>query len=266
MRASAGPRVLRRPPFASGRAGGAPAPRWEALRRLAYAALGVTLAAALAWLLYGDALRVREVAVYGTRLLPVSELTAQLDVTERHPLWLRQADLAARLASLPEVASVQVEVFAPGTVEVMVTERQPALIWVAAAQPWLIDEQGLVLRQAAGSWPSLPVVYQADDRFWARGQQLNPRVVGDALRLGRFVSGAFSSDMHLLYREDTGLVVAEQGWLALFDAGGDLGRQRAALTALQSQAGLADGGLTLYDVRAPDRGYVRSLPSAAPRS
>lgn len=240
--------------------------RWESLQRLAYLTLGLALGGAQFWLLFGEALSVREVAVYGSRLVSATEVEAQLGVAGRRVLWLKQDELAARLRVLPEVADAQVEVFAPGVVEVMLTERRPALLWIVAGQRWLVDEQGLVLRAAVGDWPTLPVVYQIADQHWERGHQLDARIVGDALRLGRFVSSNFEPGTRLIYHPRVGLVVAGRGWQALFDPGGDLQQQDAALRALLARKDLAGEGGAFYDLRFPDRGYVRPLPADARRA
>ncbi|MBI4505521.1 MAG: FtsQ-type POTRA domain-containing protein [Chloroflexi bacterium] len=245
----------------AGRAGRRQSGAWALAQRLAYATMGAALGGLSAWLGVGDALHVRDVAVYGTRLLSAEEVVAQLDAEGRHVLWLRQGELEARLAALPEVQAAQVEVFAPGVIEVTVSERRPALVWVVAGEEWLVDEQGLALRRSAGAWPGLPVVHQIGGRGWSRGHQLDPRVVGNALRLAQFVTRTFPPDTRLLYHEATGLVVFGPGWQALFDPGGDLAWQQAALRALQARPDLAGPGGAMYDVRFPDRAYVRPLPA-----
>lgn len=242
----------------TGRAG-----RWEAMQRFAYLALGLALGALQAWLLSSEAMPVREVAVYGNRLLPTAEAQAQLDVAGRPILWLRRDELAARLRMLPEVASVEVEVFAPGIVEVSIVERQPALLWAVAGERWLVDDQGMVLRRAVGDWPALPVVYQVVEQHWQRGHHLDPHVVGDALRLGHFVRRSFEPGTRLIYHPQVGLAVAGKSWQALFDPGGDLQQQRAALLALMERKDLVGEGGAVYDLRFPGRAYVRALPAAA---
>lgn len=264
MRPTTRPSLVRRRRAAWSRAEGPPRSLWDALARLSYATLGLVLGGVLIWLLGGEALRLREVSVYGSQVLPAAEVVARLDVQGRHPLWLRQADLEGRLAALPELRAAQVEVFAPGTVEVTVTERQPVLTWVAGDRRWLVDEQGLVLRPAVSDWPALPVVYQGDDRTPVRGQQLNPWVLGNALRLAPFVATSFEPTARLTYYEEEGLVVVAPRWRALFDAGGDLARQHAALRALQARGDDGGRGGTVYDVRFPDRGYIRPAADSPP--
>lgn len=223
--------------------------------------LGVVLGSLAAWLAVGDTLHVREVAVYGTQLLPNEEVIARLDVAGRHVLWLRQAELEGRLAALPQVEAAHVEVFAPGVVEVTIRERRPALVWVVAGTRWLVDEQGRVLRQHTSAHSDLPTVYQMGEGAWARGHQLDPRVVGNALRLAQFVAKSLPSGTRLVYHEATGLVVVGPGWQALFDPGGDLTWQQMALRALQERSDLAGPGGAVYDVRFPDRAFVRPLPA-----
>jgi hypothetical protein len=235
----------------------------EILQRLGYLALGLALGGLQVWLCSGEVLAVREVAVYGNRLLPTAEVQSQLDVAGRQVLWLRQEELAARLRVFPEVAHAQVEVFAPGIVEVSIVERQPALLWIIDGHRWLVDEQGLVLRAATGEWPALPVVYQSAEQQWHRGHQLDPRVISDALRLGRFVDSNFEPGTRLVYHPQDGLIIVGKGWQARFDPGGDLNEQHAALRALLARTDLATDGSAIYDLRFPGRGYVRSQRAPA---
>jgi POTRA domain, FtsQ-type len=62
---------------------------------------------------------------------------------------LRTAPLAARVASLPTVASVVVSASLPDALQVAVTEREPILVWEAQGRRWLVDREGRVLADAS---------------------------------------------------------------------------------------------------------------------
>lgn len=64
---------------------------------------------------------------------------------------LETAPLAARVATLPAVASATVRTALPDAVEVSIVEREPILVWAAGSHRYLVDREGRILADAAAS-------------------------------------------------------------------------------------------------------------------
>ncbi|HEY2916091.1 MAG TPA: FtsQ-type POTRA domain-containing protein, partial [Candidatus Limnocylindrales bacterium] len=74
---------------------------------------------------------------------------------------LATGSLAARLEELPAVASADVSVHLPGTLDVRVTERQPILGWRVGDVTFLVDRDGMLFALAggaAGDTAAIPIV------------------------------------------------------------------------------------------------------------
>lgn len=64
---------------------------------------------------------------------------------------LRTAPLAARVVTLPTVASATVTAALPGAIRVDVVEREPILVWSAGDRRLLVDRDGLILLDASAA-------------------------------------------------------------------------------------------------------------------
>lgn len=97
--------------------------------------------------------------------------------------------LAARLEELPAVASADVAVRLPGTLDVRVTERQPILAWRVADVTFLVDRDGVLFALAgagAGARSAFPVVVDSRAASTATlfiGSRLDPTDLDAATRL-----------------------------------------------------------------------------------
>ena len=144
--------------------------------------------------------------------------TAQVD-TAPNVVTLDTSPLAARVATLPAVASVRVSTALPDVVQVIVTEREPILVWAAGAHRFLVDRDGRVLADAgapdatAGATEaaaSLPVV--ADDRSASTalvpGSVVDPIDLDAATRLASLTV----EDIGSKAKEFTVRVTDETGW------------------------------------------------------
>ena len=121
----------------------------------------------LVWLaLESPALDVDHVEVGGTRGVPVTEVVAASGIHHGDALTFVDTGAArARVEALPRIASAEVTRSFPGTVEIQVTEREPAA-WVAlpvrkGARPGLVvfvDAKGRVIEEGESPAANLPEV------------------------------------------------------------------------------------------------------------
>lgn len=115
--------------------------------------------ATLVWaLFFSPLLAVRKVKVVGAEHTSGADIAvaADLDASD-NLLLLSTGDVAAAAATLPWVASVEVDRMLPGTVRVKVVERQPAIVLSLGAARWTLDREGRVL-QAGAVEEGLPVL------------------------------------------------------------------------------------------------------------
>ncbi len=118
------------------------------------------LVAFAAWALFDSRLLVvRSVVVTGTRIVPRSEVLAAAGVEPGTPLIrVNTGPIAARVAKIRQVQSVQVTRSWPDRVVIVVHERTPALAVVAPGGGFdLVDADGVIVRWAARRPAGLPL-------------------------------------------------------------------------------------------------------------
>jgi cell division protein FtsQ len=124
-------------------------------RRLALLLAGLVLVVGLGFavrvLLYDSGLAdVEDVQVLGASTVPAGDVLAVAAVQQRTPLAaVDTGGIAARVAALPAVASVDVGRSWPHTVTVTITERVPVATVDTTEGPALVDTTGVVYRAPA---------------------------------------------------------------------------------------------------------------------
>ena len=148
-------------------------PRWQ---RIALALAGVMAAAALVagpwWgplaLSQLDFFHVRKVSFEGIRFANASELVQRLQVDTTQSVWQPLDALVIRLAGHPMVLRVDVERDLPGTLRVVVTEREPVALVQVRGSLQSADATGAVLPIDLSARPlDMPVVASADSSLLA---------------------------------------------------------------------------------------------------
>lgn len=135
--------------------------RWRVLF-IALAVLGIV--GGIAWLLLGSRVFVvRSVVVTGTHVVPESEVLAVAGIRPGTPLIrVNTAHVAARVAAIRQVQSVQVTRSWPDRVVIAVRERTPALAVAAPSGGFdLVDADGILVRWAARRPADLPLYLTA---------------------------------------------------------------------------------------------------------
>jgi cell division protein FtsQ len=129
------------------------------LRRFQWRAGAVILAALVLWLaLWSPLFKFREVEVTGGHHISEKEVieVAGLDSGD-NILMLSQERIKEAVEALPWVRSARIERRLPGTIRVVINERNPAMIFTTAAGRWTIDRSGRVLSKGDryGGLPSI---------------------------------------------------------------------------------------------------------------
>jgi len=116
--------------------------------RLFSGALILILVGVLAVFFLSDTFYVRGIAVGGLDTMTVNEVYELLNVNGLHIFWIDPADVRADLLKSSTVANATVTVgFPPNMVQIIIEERQPALVWEQGGVASWIDLQGRVMRQ-----------------------------------------------------------------------------------------------------------------------
>lgn len=95
-----------------------------------------------------DTFYVRGAAVGGTEYLTISDVYTIAGVDGWHIFWIDPVDVRSRLVAFPTIADATVQIgWPPNMVQIVVAEREPALVWEQAGQTVWIDLQGRVMSQ-----------------------------------------------------------------------------------------------------------------------
>jgi cell division protein FtsQ len=145
---------------------------WRGLL-LALAVAG--LAAAAGWVVLASSLLgVDRVTVSGASAVAAEEVVALASVAPGTPLArVDTGAVAARVAALPRLESVEVHRRWPGTLAVVVTERVPLAVERTGAAYAVLDDDGVALQRAPRPPRGLPVLEATGERSsTARGAAL----------------------------------------------------------------------------------------------
>jgi cell division septal protein FtsQ len=107
--------------------------------------------ALLYFFLFSPAFRVQAINVDGTRSSALLNEVQHINVKGQNIFLCDIDSLKTRLAASPLVASVIVKKQWPATLEVMVTERKPAILWQTAQGTYSVAQDGMVIAPASQS-------------------------------------------------------------------------------------------------------------------
>ncbi len=127
--------------------------------------LAVTLVAALVWVVwFSTLLSVKDVRVLGARSVSIDEVRQAAAVPAQQPLARVDADgVAARVGSIPEVASVEVRRGWPDVIVIVVTERTPIAVTRVGASWTYLDATAARFGSPAAPPKGMPVVTASSD-------------------------------------------------------------------------------------------------------
>jgi hypothetical protein len=214
-----------------------PARRTRPIRRASAGLSAVRAGAALAMLvsagaIYGvgasAAFGFKTLELDGDRYTLADEVRALVGVTGGANLFLVATDvIEARIAQLPTVAGVDVEVSLPATIRVALRDRQPVMTWRVGERSFLVDGDGMLFAelgdQATEDATLLPAItdLRAESLSLEIGAVVDPIVIDAATRLGSVRPdhiGSTARSFRLSVSDQHGFVVHADpdGWTAIF--------------------------------------------------
>lgn len=232
------------------------------------------IAAGLIWLIaFSPYLVIKDIRVQGTiesEELVVADLVRQQTLSHRawilpqdHVLLFDKEAFSHTMAEKYNLDKLAIHKRLPGTIRVVLTEKQPAATWYEADAYYLIDREGWIIRPLAAPQAGLPVFYNNGSiRSDGRRIQGEGSVLAQSAELWGELGGRFS---HLNYRQlvvdndrDTVKVVLNSGAILLLASNQPLSGQLDRLEVLLSgdlKAKLAK--LSYIDLRYGDKVYYK---------
>ncbi|MEM6528393.1 MAG: FtsQ-type POTRA domain-containing protein [Chloroflexota bacterium] len=170
-----------------------------------------------------NAFYVHTVAVGGMETLTKVEVFALTDVANFHLFWIDPEQVRENLIASPTITEAEVRLgWPPQMIQIVIRERQPALVWEQAGVATWIDLQGQVMQLREDRDTLIRVSYEG---VGGTEDPLGPNdrvpvdVVSGALQLRELLL-----DVRLLrYNPDYGLGFRDaRGWDAWFGTGTDM--------------------------------------------
>lgn len=199
--------------------------------------------------LSADAFYVSAVGIGGERYLTREEIFRFSDIARRHIFWIDPGKVEQRLEDVPNIADAQILIgWPPNMVQILVVEREPALIWEQQIRVW-VDVNGIVMRQHEDQPDLLRIVVPDAEEPISVGQRIPRTIVDGALQLKR----RYPDVSVLLYDSLKGLGHRDtRGWTVWFGTGSDVDTKLLVYNALVENIypGIQPGEINMSD---PDR-------------
>jgi hypothetical protein len=222
--------------------------------RIFSALIVASLLTVLSLFFNADAFYVHSIAVGGLQHLTKEEVFALTEIANMHVFWVDPEEVRDNILRSPTVADASVEVgWPPNMIQIVIEERQPALVWEQAGVATWIDLQGRVMRQREDR-PDLLRISAENIIEGPLGPdvQISEDVVNGALQL----RSLFPNIEVLRYHPHKGLGYQDgRGWEVWFGIGTDMPEKiliyEAIVANLQAR-GIQPGEI---DVSNPDAPY-----------
>ena len=226
----------------------------KGVRRALILLVGLAILAGLVWLLQSPLLSVSAITINGSEREDVLQAVAAAGLEAGTPLVLVRTDeIVDALEALPWVRVASAERMFPDPVEVRVEERIPAgWIW-AAGSYLLVDDQGVVLEEAAAADPAGSVLQFPIERLQP-GEAYSDQMVLGAIE---FVAAGGGEVPGLeLWQEGDEMWASTQGHRIRLGRPVDMAAKAAALNAVLSDDVPA---ASLINLIAPSRPAVTEV-------
>lgn len=202
----------------------------------------VLLVIALAVLFIADTFYVHGIAVAGLNTMTVQEIYALSGIADTHVFWVDPAQVRRNLLESPTIADAQVSVsWDVPMVQILIQEREPALVWQQGETETWIDVQGRVMEQRGERPDLLRVIVDGETDIIPERIALN--IVTGSLQLRELLPGTSV----LRYSSAYGLgIVDAGGWSAWFGDGIDIPEKILVYNAII--ADLLERGVTFETI------------------
>lgn len=208
-------------------------------------------------LLYSPAFEVRQVIVQDNLIVDEETVAGIADIAGRNVFRLNSDDVRERLASLPQVESVEVLPRLPDIVVLRVRERQAAYTLRREDRSYLLAADGTVLAEGA-EVPGAITIQDAGGRDLQPGERIGQDLLTATERLKSWLPDKTGlSVQEFQYSPGEGLsLTSDSGYRVVFGSGENLGAKLATLQSILEQLP-ADSPVQYIDLRTAGRPSVR---------
>jgi cell division septal protein FtsQ len=163
---------------------------------------------------------VHGIAVGGLKYMTKEEVFTLTGIANMHIFWVDPQDVRKNILRSPTIADATVTVgWPPNMVQVIIQEREPALIWVQSGVTVWLDIQGRVMNLREDRPELLRVSSDVNDGPLGPNVQVGVDIVTGALQL----KALRSNITELRYDPAKGLGYADgRGWMAWFGTGTEM--------------------------------------------
>ncbi|MFN8638199.1 MAG: FtsQ-type POTRA domain-containing protein [Dehalococcoidia bacterium] len=127
---------------------------------VALVAFAIAFGVAARWVIYGDALRIREVHVNTLQVVDPLAVSAAAAVTGKTLLTVDRGAVALAVAKVPGVKSVEVRREWPHAIGITIVEHQGWGYWDVNGRRMVVDENGVTLESGRGPSSQALVIYE----------------------------------------------------------------------------------------------------------
>jgi cell division protein FtsQ len=205
-----------------------------------------------------SALKLKRVEVSGNRHIAKEELASATGLSAGTPLLkIKTNQIGRRLETLPWVLDAKVERVIPSKLRISVVERSPIAAVNAGDRSYLVDRDGVVLKEGGGltlSIGGLPL------KSLAIGQRVSLRQFKEVLLVLNGLEKSIRPGVRSVEATSVDRITLQlsDGTSILFGAAERIDQKNYALTAIFAEAVKEGTRLISVDVRVPDRPAVRS--------
>lgn len=212
------------------------------------AALVALVCGLMVWaFLFTNDYRIETVTIQGLRYGEAEAVEDRARLIDAPTFEVEPEAIAERIAALPNVERVSVEIQFPNRASIAIVERSPVMHIVTGNESMLVSIDGFAI--ASGTVDGLPALEL--DGAGDADVDLDPDVVSAVVA----VAAVYGPDVELIWEADVGLVMEHSnGGLVVFGEPVDIEAKLTVLAAIESQ--LEDGWAQL-DIRVPTRPSYR---------
>jgi hypothetical protein len=198
-----------------------------------------------------DAFYVHSISVGGLRYLTKEEVFTFANIANMHVFWLDPEEVRRSILREPTIADATVFIgWPPDMVQIIIEEREPALIWVQAGVAVWIDLQGRKMALREDRDDLLRVVVDGIEGELGDNVPIPVEIVNGALQLGELLP-----DIELLrYNPIKGLgYQSPNGWEVWFGTGTNMQQKFIVYQGIERD--LIARGRIPYEINVADAPY-----------
>jgi hypothetical protein len=234
----------------------------------------VALGVVLYIFLSRDIFFVHEIRVGGTKYLTPAEIFERSSLAYTHIFWVDPAAVEAKLKMDPAIANAAVEVgWPPDMIQIVIQEREPALIWEQAGSRVWVDVRGrvmflrkdvpglvrVIVEKPSKNIHAGPCPLQGMDEVLGPGSCIDVDIVAGVLQF----KALYPDVAEMVYHPDRGLGFHDgRGWLLWFGNGTYIDTKMAVYDRMVESVYSTQGRMPIeFDVSDPDAPFYSASPA-----